>query len=371
MAVVIDQDLKYSGSDLVSVFNPNVLLFHSNTSSAETKATAEVDLKISSTFPNPDVTYTFDAVMLEKIGSLFYFRLEITDILPSLIEKLTLPDNEIVGSNNSSMEAYPFNQMIRIINVTIRIQIPSLALETSTPYDIIGCRSVNRIGDTGGSNLYNIWNLATIPTYHIWDGMNSQFAIYIRDQDFITNVSFSSTIDAISEEDISAGWKAINVNVDIGNETKRSVGMTVNDDGGIRDANIIIHKGCDDGVNVRYLSRDYGVRYWQFNKIVQKSSSYKEIGRVINNIDDMNAETRRENIIGIETVPSINCAYQKATIDEQTLLLDIFQSPQIEMEINGTWIGVFAKGSHTINTKKTVQDFFITFELPQEYTQGL
>ena len=502
MAVVIDQDLTYSGSNLISAFNPNVLLFHSDTTSAEDEATAEVDIKYSIGFGLYE-TITFDAVMLEKVGSLFYFKLDITNILPSLLIDLSFPDNEIIGSNNSSLSRYDYWSMFRTFNITIRIQIPSEALETTTPYDVIACRSVNQIGDNGGSNLYDLYNLDTRPIYHIWDGMTSQFSIYLRSTEFITSVTFNRAIDDISEEDLSTGFACINASPDMSdiaeqvtngdfadwtgsvpdgwsvvdsyvdnyiseesgklrivsdgytdvgikqdidfkvgdnlsisfdvvslsssvtlaisdgtrdhiyyeenissggtksfncvalgddisiyvksdadividnfsvklydtNQNRQEVTMTANDDGGERKANVVIHKGCEDGLNVRYLSRDYGVRYWQFSRIYQESNKYSEIGRVINNIDDMNSETRRENTIGINSTPSISCVYPKANLEEQIQLKQIYSSPQVEAFINGVWIGVFPSGGHTINTKKNFQDVRITFELPKEYTQ--
>jgi hypothetical protein len=152
---------------------------------------------------------------------------------------------------------------------------------------------------------------------------------------------------------------------------KQTIEMTVNDDSTTRYADIIIRKGCPDAVNVRFLSRKMGVRYWQFNRFNQTSQSVKEIGRVLNNIDNMSDESHRESVVGYESVKTVDCSFLQADIDEQALLCEIFTSPKVQMQIGSSWVDVKPKGSHVINNKRQFANFRISFELPSEYNQEL
>lgn len=152
---------------------------------------------------------------------------------------------------------------------------------------------------------------------------------------------------------------------------KQTIEMAIDDDSGLRYADIIVHAGCDSGINVRYLSRDYGLRQWQFNMYNTKGGSVNEGQRILNNIDDMTNHTSIDYVSNYESIPFIDCVYKSANIEEQLLLSEIYSSPFVELLVNDTWIRVFPSGSHEIDSKRSAKDFNIRFTFSKEFTQIL
>lgn len=155
------------------------------------------------------------------------------------------------------------------------------------------------------------------------------------------------------------------------NKDKQIVEMSVNDDSETRYADIVIRPGCADGLNLRWLSRDYGIRMWQFNEYYEEESNSKELGAVISMIDDMKDHTKLEQVTAYESYTTINAIFKNADIEEQKLLTTIFSSPFVQLLINDVWVGVRPLGSHKIDTKKKTKNFNISFQLPKSFNQEL
>ena len=509
MAIVYKNDLKYNRSasliisDLISVYNPNVLLFYSTISSAETEATAEV--VITGNF----YTCTFDAIFIEKDGSGYQFRLDLSNILASFLDRFTADSEQESVWVNEIGDYQTADSMFDIINIDITVSVSGSSDDTDD-FDLMICRSVNQFGAEGGSNLYAIYSLDTIPTYHVWSGQFSQFGIFLRNPDATTYVTFPRAVTSFNRASLSPGFYPCFVSVDmtdqkekitdgnpfaytidgsgfypkswtpygtrdannyfdfvsgnmikiystsqlthIGfyqdiltagrvynveivvyyvasggirvkdesltlneeitsagtynytfiapsdgkfyiqdlvgtvdvtvqsvsvtedpplNQTKQEVPFTITDDSDTRDALLVIHEGCEDGINVRYLSRKYGLLQIQFNKIYQENNNTSEVGRILRNIDDMADTTSLDYVYKYKSEKSIECVYVGATVSEQLAWMEIYSSPFVEVLINDLWVRVFPSGSHSINYKKSKQNMNFTFKFSDEFTQSI
>ena len=224
MAVSMIQDLEYSGSKLIGVYNPNVFLFKSNTISTETTATATVRLS------GYDFDYTFDAVFTGKneYSLAFHFRFDISSIIKSFLNKLVFTDN---------FDGIDYDWPVDLrttctkMDYLITVNIPGKTPETLTDYLYI-TRSTNNIGEEGGSNIYSVWDTATRQKYYAWDNVKTVFKIFLRNPGTTTTVNFSRCVSGgeYSVEYIGdADFYSVEIEPDMTDEPERIENGTFTD----------------------------------------------------------------------------------------------------------------------------------------------
>ncbi len=132
------------------------------------------------------------------------------------------------------------------------------------------------------------------------------------------------------------------------------------------------------GVYLKWFNNDGGYSYFLFDEYYQSESSYKTIATVSNsiyrNVD--NGLKTKTKIIGKEGGKRLKL---RATIDKNEVnhLESLFSSPSVQIWssqnpfIEGEWINVTLKGSHSYFTKKALNEIKIEIDLPEQITYRL
>lgn len=136
---------------------------------------------------------------------------------------------------------------------------------------------------------------------------------------------------------------------------------------------------CAGGHYLKWINRYGGWNYWLFEK-GKKGSSVKSLGSINNDFSNIEDTTSPEVFIGKESNPTIKVQYSTLNVNENILLLDLFESPKVYLYVGkvGTasfndFIEVNIKGGvvpmQDVKRDNLKLDFDI--ELPKRVTRTL
>jgi hypothetical protein len=336
-AVNITQDNIVSGVNLLSVHNPLVFI-----AGAEWTGT-----------PPDFLTGQIDGVDYKAT----YYREETASN-----RSFIFVTDEIIRSIMSDIEdtAQTTGTVIAISNMTTDVTVTMTDLDStqSDSVDIIACHASNDFESEYGAAMFDRYNNAS-NFYVMAKGQKGYLYWYNDDAANPIKKDASDTPFTLAKGFIRKAIEPTETGLQ-----EESIII----DGVTYTHNVYVREFCDNSIYLRYIDRDGQYRFMPFNQYHKRSSNPELIGEVDNLVLSLKDDTGDKKQIGYKNSDTLTVQAINLTSDELALMKDLYNSFDVQINVNNKWVKVKVRGDNVSKKfKGKFTDVTIDLILPQSY----